>query len=1197
MNEVKTTEFLAGIMEKAKKIGRQKNNSFTAERFFVALIDEFSKAEGVDITNSEAYTTKILISEKLESLENAKKALMDYIVQPNSTSFLDTLYMNKKLQDALKILRAADSNSDVDAVTLVMCILGDPSDAIKSIITGGEPEAEEGAALVVKLPDIDAINAAFEEEIKSASENSAPAEAPAADNSEANNGENGENKQENSEETKKAKPSIHDEVKAAFEKKQAASKEGLAALVADVKRIRTELQSLVYGQDNAVNVFTTGYFQANMRSATDKNRRQPRATFLFAGPPGVGKTFLAEKAAEALKLPFKRFDMSEYADKEASIEFCGADDVYKDSKPGNVTSFVDANPKCVLLFDEIEKAHLSVIHLFLQLLDAGRLRDNHTDKEVSFTDAIIILTTNAGRQLYEESESGDFSAVSRKVIVKALQKDINPLTNAPFFPAAICSRFASGNVVMFNHIGAHNLSAIAKKEIMRQAANFERETGIKLEFDERVYTALLFSEGSNADARTIKGRAETFFNDEVYELFRLIASEKVKTNIANVEKIHVDIDLSQSKPEIVDLFTPTNKTKVLLFAENDVVELCKRKTNNVDFVGVSDVKSALEVMKSQSIDFVLIDMKCGASSSALSSLNIEDADSSARDFFKILREQRQDIPPYILETRGLVLNEEERISFMRQGIRDVLRITRGRDSFAKQIDFIASSLHQQASMVKLAKANKLISFETAQSISKNGKNAEIKLFDFNMSVAVDSEDAKNVLNSVSKPDVRFDQVIGAADAKKELTYFVEYLKNPKKYMGTGLKAPKGVILYGPPGTGKTMLAKAMACEADVTFIAAEGNQFLKKYIGEGSDKVHELFRTARKYAPSILFIDEIDAIAKERKGGSSSTSNGEDTLTSFLTEMDGFINDPSKPVFVLAATNFDVEPGGDKSLDPALMRRFDRRIYIDLPDKNDRIKFLKMKIAKNKALQISEEKIDNISVRSTGMSLAELDSVIEFALRSAIRDGSTTVTDAIFDEAFETFNNGEVKKWDASQLERVARHEAGHAFLSWLSGDTPTYLTIVARGGHGGYMQHGDNEGKAIYTKDELLANIKTSLGGRAAEIVYYGERDGVSTGASGDLMNATSIATRIVCTYGMDDEFGLAVVHSIGAANGAMSLEIRDSVNKILKEQMDLAIRTISENKDKIDALVEELMQKNHMNGEEINQVLSSGKASALEK
>lgn len=233
------------------------------------------------------------------------------------------------------------------------------------------------------------------------------------------------------------------------------------------------------------------------------------------------------------------------------------------------------------------------------------------------------------------------------------------------------------------------------------------------------------------------------------------------------------------------------------------------------------------------------------------------------------------------------------------------------------------------------------------------------------------------------------------------------------------------------------------------------------------------------------------------------------------------------------------------------------------------------------------------------MSLAELDSVVELALRSAIREGSTTVNDAILEEAFETFNSGEIKKWDVSQLERVARHEAGHAFLCWLSGETPAYLTIVARGDHGGYMQHAEQEGKAIYTKDELLARIRTSLGGRAAEIAYYGECDGISTGASGDLASATNVAQQMVCTYGMDDEFGLAVFNTAATTNGTMSVEVRTSINRILKEQLHEAVKVISENKDKIDHLVDALMSKNHLNGDEIEQAITrnSGDGTSITK
>ncbi len=1154
MNEIKTSALLAQIMEISKEIGDKRNSPFTAERFLVALIDKMNAGD-CEEGRGEMMAAQSILRRTIEDMNAARESLMAYICQEKSTSFLDDLYMKKKLREAAETAAAAEA-PHVDCFLLVKHIMKDPSDAIKSVMreqTEETPGDNLASAVEAKC---DEVFGTIDGDAGDESENESEAELL-----------------RNMLNTQKTPKSI---------------KSKMAALVSDVKRIRTELQESVYGQDNAINVFSTGYFQASMLSMIDKSRKRPRATFLFAGPPGVGKTFLAEKAAEALKLPFMRFDMSEYADKEANIEFCGSDKVYKNGKAGNVTSFVADNPKCVLLFDEIEKAHICVIHLFLQMLDAGRLRDNYTDEEVSFSNAIIILTTNAGRQLYEESESGDFSAVSRKVIVRALQKDVNPETGVPFFPGAICSRFASGNVVMFNHIGAHNLRSIAQKVIEGHAANLERETGIKFQIDERVYTALLFSEGSSADARTIRSRAETFFNDELYELLRLIASDKVKTGIDHIGKIHISVDLSHAKAEIKNLFASAEETKILTFAGDETVALCKEKVPGVGFIGTQDVNTAVETLKNQDVDFVLLDMKCGASPASLTNLNIEDVESPARDFFKFLKEQKHGLPIYLIEERGTALSEEEKISFTRQGVRGVLRVTRGKDSFATRLETIALSLHQQANMVKLAKENKLISFETAQTVSKNGKNAEIKLFDFEMNVAIDSEDAKNVLSSVSTPNVRFDDVIGARDAKKELAYFVAYLKNPKKYMGTGVKAPKGVILYGPPGTGKTMLAKAMACEAGVTFIAAEGNQFLKKFVGEGSEKVHELFKTARKYAPAILFIDEIDAIAKERKGGANSGSNGEETLTAFLTEMDGFVNDPSKPVFVLAATNFDVEPGSDKSLDPALMRRFDRRVYIDLPNKEDRIRFLKMKISKNHALDISEKQIDNISMRATGMSLAELDSVVELALRSAIREGSTVVNDAILEEAFETFNSGEVKKWDASQLERVARHEAGHAFLCWLSGETPSYLTIVARGNHGGYMQHAEQEGKAIYTKEELLARIRTSLGGRAAEIAYYGERDGISTGASGDLVSATNVAQQIVCTYGMDEEFGLAVVHGAVAANGTMSVEVRASVNRILKEQMNEAVKLISENKDKIDSLVEELMTKNHMNGAEIQRILS---------
>ncbi|MBQ8894747.1 MAG: AAA family ATPase [Clostridia bacterium] len=1125
MAEMQNSRLLDLFIESARKIGE--GGTITAEKLMVTVITYVTDPKYKNESKQELTGFLKMAEAAHLDLPRLQRDLLAQI-KDHQMSAWDNIYFQTKLMVAkgrAKELGLAEVTADL----MLDCLLQEPSAILKQCLSVNKA----GGAAPEKVQMI------MEEEAAPAKKEEKPAEEPGG------------------------------------------SKAAVAATIHRVKEIQKALSEAVFGQDNAVSVFTTGYFQGELLSMTDKKRVRPRATYLFAGPPGVGKTFLAEKAAEILELPFLRADMSEYADNEATIEFCGSDKVYKNGKAGNITGFVEKNPKCVLLFDEIEKAHISVIHLFLQLLDAGRLRDNFTDTEVSFSDAIIIFTTNAGRPLYENSDSGDFSDLSRKVILKALQQDVNPATGAPFFPAAICSRFASGNVVMFNHISAHNLRDIAKREVLRHAGNFEKEIGIQVEIDETVHTALLFAEGGAADARTVRSRAEAFFDDELYELFRLVSTDSVATDVNDIESIRIRVELPEENEELMSLFRHQEKPEVLVFASEQIAESCRAKAGFCNILSAENPEEAAKLLKKEDVQLILLDLLNGEEADG-GVLNVEDVRSKARDFFWFVREKFRDLPIYLLETDERVYNSEERISFLRQGVRGVISVAT--DTFEGDLQEICRKLHQQNSMNNLAKSNKIVTFETAQSLSEGGKCAEIRLFDFALKVALDPGDSENVLSNVSKPNLRFDQVIGAEDAKKELKYFVEYLKNPKKYLRTGVQAPKGVLLYGPPGTGKTLLAKAMASESDVTFITAEGNQFLKKYVGEGPEKVHELFRTARKYAPSILFIDEIDAIAKERRGGDNAGA-AEATLTAFLTEMDGFKNDPSKPVFVLAATNFDIEPGREKSLDPALMRRFDRRVYIDLPDRDDRVQYLKLKIAHNPAFEISEAKFDNLAVRSTGMSLAELESVIELALRMSIRDGNQKVTDAILEEAFETFNSGEKKNWDISQLERVARHEAGHAFICWHSGETPSYLTVVARSNHGGYMQHGDNEGKAIYTKDELLARIRTSLGGRAAELVYYGEKDGVSTGPSGDLQSATHLAQQLLCTYGMDEEFGLAVADPRADQSG----EIRRAVNRILAAQLEKAVEIISAHKPAIDRLVETVISKNHLTGREIDEILGA--------
>ena len=311
----------------------------------------------------------------------------------------------------------------------------------------------------------------------------------------------------------------------------------------------------------------------------------------------------------------------------------------------------------------------------------------------------------------------------------------------------------------------------------------------------------------------------------------------------------------------------------------------------------------------------------------------------------------------------------------------------------------------------------------------------------------------------------------------------------------------------------------------------------------------------------------------------------EQLLTTLLAEMDGFSTDPTKPVFVLGATNYRVEPDAPMGLDPAVLRRFDRRILVDLPNTENRKQYLQKEFNRRKLFHVSEEALASLADRSAGMSLAQLASVLDLAIRSAMKTGAESISDKDLDEAFETFNSGEKREWGPDVMLKTARHEAGHALISWLSGDKPTYVTVVSRSNYGGYMRHSNQEDRLDYSRTDLLSRVRTSLGGRAAEIVYYGKENGVTTGASSDLANATELVRRMLCAYGMDDEFGLAVVPpSEKGDDGAL----RQRINQILVSQLEEAIRLIESNRAAMDALVDELVSKNSLNEKEIDRSFS---------
>lgn len=975
----------------------------------------------------------------------------------------------------------------------------------------------------------------------------------------------------------------------------------LPELTARVRKLRSGLLAVVRGQDQGIHAFADGAFSAEVLAAADEKRRKPRAIFVFLGPPGVGKTFLAEKAAESLGLPFKRFDMSSFSDHQQHSVLVGFSQSYHAAKEGALTGFVKKNPHCVLLFDEIEKAHTNTINLFLQLLDAGTLHDNFRDEDVAFKDAMVIFTTNAGRRLYEERGAGA-ADLPRKVIMEALEAEAQPQSGRTAFPAAICSRLATGWPVLFNRLGADDLEGIGSDGLSHCAKLFKTQYGVSVDFDERLPVVLLCAEGGAIDARTLRAQSELFFKNEVFKFCRLFNERDTNEAIARLAAIRFTVETNRMPPEIAALFQSRGKPEILLFADDALAGRCAEILREKCVVHHAWKKEdAMRILGEKDISFVLFDPVAGAGAEQEALPMTESVAvfdqlppgasvlKEGRSFFLQVRERMPELPVCLFESGRVRMEGELQSSFESLGARGKI-VGPGADTgvFREEVEAACKRIHLQKTAGQLAAERKVLRFETAPRYDAGSDTVEIRLRDFSLRQAVAADDASQILTDAEKPQARFADVIGAGDAKDELMFFVNYLRNPKEFLARGIRPPKGVLLYGPPGTGKTLLARALAGESGVTFIPATASAFVTKWQGSGPEAVRALFARARRYAPSIVFIDEIDAIGRAR-GGQNSAHGEEMALNALLTELDGFSNAGSKrPVFVLAATNFEIEEShrGIGTLDAALVRRFDRKIRVDLPAKEDRKQYLAMKLAKEKQSEVTETSLVAMANRTAGMSLADIEGVLATAARLAAKR-TTVLTDAILEEALELSRFGERKDWGTAYMERVARHEAGHAVMSALSGRTPSYLTIVARGSHGGYMEYAEAAETPLQTKDDLTARIRVTLGGRAAEMICYGVRDGLSSGASDDLRKATRIARAIVCEYGMDDEIGPISLTPEETATGPLAGQISRNISKLLRDEMAKTVEKLTAERRMLDKLVAALLEKNKLTRDELVTIL----------
>ena len=443
----------------------------------------------------------------------------------------------------------------------------------------------------------------------------------------------------------------------------------------------------------------------------------------------------------------------------------------------------------------------------------------------------------------------------------------------------------------------------------------------------------------------------------------------------------------------------------------------------------------------------------------------------------------------------------------------------------------------------------------------------------------------------SSKGIRFSDVAGEDEAKENLAEIVDYLHDPKKYEDIGASMPKGILLVGPPGTGKTMLAKAVAGEANVPFFSMSGSEFVEMFVGMGASKVRDLFKQAKEKAPCIVFIDEIDAIGKKRDGNVGGNDEREQTLNQLLTEMDGF--EDNNGVIILAATN------RPESLDPALTRpgRFDRRVPVELPDLKGREAILKVHAKKIKVADNVD--YNKIARMASGASGAELANIVNEAALRAVRENRAYVTQADLEESIEVVIAGYQKK-NAIMTDKekliVSYHEVGHALVAAKQTNSAPVqkITIVPRtSGALGYTMQVDEGNHYLMSKEELENKIATYTGGRAAEEIVFGS---VTTGASNDIEQATKLARAMITRYGMSKDFDMVAMETVTnqylggdtslSCSAETQTEIDRQVVELVKKQHRKAEQILAENRDKLDELADYLYKKETITGEEFMEI-----------
>ncbi|WP_041736809.1 AAA family ATPase [Colwellia psychrerythraea] len=917
------------------------------------------------------------------------------------------------------------------------------------------------------------------------------------------------------------------------------------------QQLKLDLNKQVIGQREAIESLTKGYLTSNIALSEG-----PRLIFTFAGPSGVGKTYLSSIFCDLLNqyeqsgYAFTTFNMEQYADKQDGMKLFGSGLQYNEANLGVLTSAVRAQPRQVLLFDEIEKAHSNVTQSLLSILDKGIAQDQTSQEFISFDQCIVIFTTNLGQEVLANNHQKH-----QLNIFDVLRHAENPATKTKL-SVELINRLAKGYSVAFSPLQINHFVYLAEKELNK--INDYQEM-LDFKWPENFASFLLQSLAPEITARKLTSCLAKLKADILVKASSLITED--------MSPISCAVSVTENMPNI--------DVKKLVLFDNDTrlqAQLAQSEfslsASIVD--SFEDIRAMLEQHRP---DAFLVDIESIANGQ-LSLNEITEHVHCINSRIPIFSYRVVDIQIDNLKEQTLNHNVREHFEL------DLATFSLSFPAMLKRINYF---LTMEKTLLRMTTRNETLEYQCR--VEHNNKVLDVSFTNLSYRQVIQSKDLQETsLFNHSLPDNSLDDVIGLERAKRRLIEVVSWLKAPEKLLNFGIKIPTGFLFSGPPGTGKTLLAKAVAGECELPFFSVAASELSTPHSGGTTENIKQLFATARKYAPSIIFIDEIDAIAAQRTDNSDGSSRDKNlTVNALLTEMDGF-SIAEVPVFVMAATNHP------QLLDSAITRpgRFDETIYCDLPNKNARLIFFKRFASKHK-LNWQETELQQLVSSAQGMSSAEIDQVLRESIYQAVGENQQLTTEHIKQTMIRIVYGAPSDHifLGAEEKRRTAYHEAAHllAYKLLFPKQPIDFITIEPRNQALGFVATRASEEYESYSKRRVMHKLQVLLAGRVAEKLCTGDCEEVSTGASNDIEKATQLAMHAIYEGGIEP--------TVGPVNIAMLTKFEESdllanAQQAVKQWLDQSEQQVEQllkdHYQQLTLVAETLLDKESLLGEEIN-------------